>query len=198
MTASITLKLTKGELRSQRKKLSEFQAYLPILVLKKGLLQKKVLVNRSSLAHFREEMEKSLKAISSQKASLSMNPKIGSLLSIEAIDRSLENVAGISLPYISSITWKDVPYSIAGTPYGTEQFIQLGRLYLESKIRFEYAERRLRILETEFKRISVRTNLIEKVLIPRRQDNIKKILVFLGDVELAAIGRSKISKKKKV
>ncbi|WP_108624257.1 V-type ATP synthase subunit D [Candidatus Similichlamydia epinepheli] len=192
------LKLTKGELRIQRQKLDEFQAYLPTLILKKSLLQRKVLVNRSSLEHFRDEMNKSLKTISSQKASFSLNPKIGALLVLDSLDRMLENVAGVSLPYISSITWKDVPYSVAGTPSGTEQFIQLGRLYLEAKIRFEYAEIRLRLLEAEFKRISVRTNLIEKVLIPRRKENIKRILVFLGDVELAAIGRSKIAKKKKV
>ncbi|RDB31616.1 V-type ATP synthase subunit D [Candidatus Similichlamydia laticola] len=196
MTAS--LKLTKGELRIQRQKLAEFRAYLPILSLKKSLLQSKVLTARSACSHLNEELERAFQFVSEQKVSFSLNPHVASLLVVDSIERALENVAGVQLPYISSISWKEVSYSFAGTPAGTEQFVCLLKSCAETKIRFHYAQERLKLLEEEFKRISVRTNLIEKVLIPKLQGNIKKILVFLGDVELAAIGRSKISKKRKM
>jgi len=39
-------------------------------------------------------------------------------------------------------------------------------------------------------------NLFEKILIPRAKKNIKKIKVFLGDQELAAVSRAKVAKNK--
>jgi V/A-type H+-transporting ATPase subunit D len=39
-------------------------------------------------------------------------------------------------------------------------------------------------------------NLFEKILIPRAQQNIKKIKIFLGDQLLAAVCQAKVSKQK--
>jgi V/A-type H+-transporting ATPase subunit D len=39
-------------------------------------------------------------------------------------------------------------------------------------------------------------NLFEKILIPRSQENIKKIRVFLGDQQLAAVAQAKVAKRK--
>jgi V/A-type H+/Na+-transporting ATPase subunit D len=44
--------------------------------------------------------------------------------------------------------------------------------------------------------VSIRLNLFEKVLIPRAQKNIKKIKIFLGDQELAAVCQAKVAKRK--
>ena len=39
-------------------------------------------------------------------------------------------------------------------------------------------------------------NLFEKVLIPRADRNIRRIRIFLGDQQLAAVAQAKVSKKK--
>jgi V/A-type H+-transporting ATPase subunit D len=39
-------------------------------------------------------------------------------------------------------------------------------------------------------------NLFEKVLIPKAEQNIRKIVIFLSDQERAAVVRSKIAKNK--
>jgi len=39
-------------------------------------------------------------------------------------------------------------------------------------------------------------NLFEKVLIPRSQENIKKIRIFLGDQQLSAVAQAKVAKRK--
>lgn len=44
--------------------------------------------------------------------------------------------------------------------------------------------------------VSIRLNLFEKILIPRTKKNIKKIEVFLGDQELAAVAQAKVAKSK--
>jgi V/A-type H+-transporting ATPase subunit D len=44
--------------------------------------------------------------------------------------------------------------------------------------------------------VSIRVNLFEKVLIPRAQENIKKIRIFLGDQQLSAVAQAKVAKLK--
>jgi V/A-type H+-transporting ATPase subunit D len=51
-------------------------------------------------------------------------------------------------------------------------------------------------LEKEWREVSIRVNLFEKILIPRAVENIRKIKVFLGDQQLAAVSRAKVAKTK--
>jgi V/A-type H+-transporting ATPase subunit D len=43
-----------------------------------------------------------------------------------------------------------------------------------------------------------RVNLFEKKLIPELRENIRRIKIFLGDDETAAVGRAKLAKGKLV
>ena len=57
-------------------------------------------------------------------------------------------------------------------------------------------EEQVRLLSQELRVTTQRVNLFEKVKIPETKANIKKITVYLGDEQVAAVVRSKISKKK--
>jgi V/A-type H+-transporting ATPase subunit D len=57
-------------------------------------------------------------------------------------------------------------------------------------------DKRKKLLEKEYKEVSIRLNLFEKVLIPKAKENIKKIKIYLGDQQLAAVCQSKMAKKK--
>ena len=50
-------------------------------------------------------------------------------------------------------------------------------------------------LNAELRTTTQRVNLFEKVKIPETKRNIKKISVYLGDQQVAAVVRGKISKK---
>jgi V/A-type H+-transporting ATPase subunit D len=47
------------------------------------------------------------------------------------------------------------------------------------------------------RRITQRVNLFEKVLIPQTRENIRRINVYLGDAERAAVVGAKIAKRKR-
>lgn len=53
----------------------------------------------------------------------------------------------------------------------------------------------MRLLQHELRTTTQRVNLFEKVKIPETRTNIKKISVYLGDQQVAAVVRGKISKK---
>ncbi len=54
------------------------------------------------------------------------------------------------------------------------------------------------LLRQELRTTTQRVNLFEKKLIPELKENIRKIKIFLGDEETAAVGRAKQAKAKLV
>jgi len=60
----------------------------------------------------------------------------------------------------------------------------------------EVLDEQVRLLSQELRTTTQRVNLFEKVKIPETKANIKRINVFLGDEQVAAVVRSKISKRK--
>jgi V/A-type H+-transporting ATPase subunit D len=54
------------------------------------------------------------------------------------------------------------------------------------------------LLREELRTTTQRVNLFEKKLIPELKENIRKIKIFLGDEETAAVGRAKLAKGKLV
>ena len=67
---------------------------------------------------------------------------------------------------------------------------------LELDLQAEVLDEQVRLLSQELRTTTQRVNLFEKVKIPETKANIKKIGIFLGDEQVAAVVRSKISKKK--
>jgi V/A-type H+-transporting ATPase subunit D len=56
-------------------------------------------------------------------------------------------------------------------------------------------DEQVRLLNLELRVTTQRVNLFEKVKIPETKANIKRISVYLGDQQVAAVVRGKISKK---
>ena len=87
-------------------------------------------------------------------------------------------------------------FSLFATPVWMEAAIgQIQELILFRE-KIQVADQRVIALEKELREVSIRVNLFEKIMIPRAIENIKKIKIFLGDQELAAVCQAKVSKKK--
>ena len=72
----------------------------------------------------------------------------------------------------------------------------MGKKALSLDLEADTLEEQVRLLSQELRVTTQRVNLFEKVKIPETKANIKKITVYLGDEQVAAVVRSKISKKK--
>jgi V/A-type H+-transporting ATPase subunit D len=57
-------------------------------------------------------------------------------------------------------------------------------------------EEQYRLLAKELRTTTQRVNLFEKVKIPECKENIRNIRIYLGDLDTAAVARSKIAKRK--
>lgn len=192
------LKMTKNELRAQQNRLNQLLKYLPTLQLKKALLQAEVATSRQERYALEEKLELEKRAVDEYAALFAQNlPCDVSLFAkITNIKKRYENIAGADVPYFESVTFQPITYDLFETPVWLEGAIMGLRAVSQAKAEILVVLEKLAILEKELREVTIRVNLFEKILIPRAERNIKKIKVFLGDMQLAAVSQAKVAKTK--
>lgn len=192
------VKMTKNELRDQQTKLAQLEKYLPTLQLKKAMLQAEVSEARHEIAKCEEGYKKHEASVVHYSGLLTeyLNIDLQDSAKIAGINRRYENIAGVEVPYFESVVFADFPYDLFDTPAWVDAAINGLRQLVEAKIRVQIAQAKKEALEKELREVSIRVNLFEKILIPRAITNIKKIKVFLGDLQLAAVSQAKVAKTK--
>ena len=192
------IKLTKNELRIQQVKLHQLQRYLPTLQLKKAMLQTEVghaLFEWNNAMRDYETMKKAGER-SEKLLEREGGAQIAQATTVSKIVRHSESIAGVEVPIFGEVIFEPAAYSFFDTPLwydSVKRHLQALRIQEE---RAAVAEKRKEELEKELRAVSIRVNLFEKIIIPRTQANIKKIKVFLGDQQLAAVAQAKIAKGK--
>lgn len=194
----MTIRLTKNELRDQQHRLSQLEKYLPTLQLKKAMLQAEV---------YEAKLEVDAKQTTfdtQQSACQQFETLLGTHLALDlntialvtAVDKRYENIAGVEIPHFEGIHFQPITYTLFDTPPWVDGSVHEMRKLGEEQARLQIAQEKRTALERELREVSIRVNLFEKVLIPRCLSNIKKIKVFLGDQELAAVSQAKVAKTK--
>ena len=192
------IKLTKTELRLQQLKLDRLRRYLPTLQLKKAMLQVEVNQAQSEIAALVIDFSALLEKVGNYSALLTERsaPDLFSAVKIHEVSRIYENIAGTDIPNFEKVIFEPSTYSLFDTPLWFESAILGIKDLIVMRERIKIAEEKKRALEKELREVSIRVNLFEKILIPRAQENIKKIKIFLGDQQLAAVSQAKVAKKK--
>jgi V/A-type H+-transporting ATPase subunit D len=192
------LKFTKQELRQQQIKLHQLQRYLPTLQLRKALLQSEVGNAKIQKEELRSKHHDAWKTLASASSLLALNPNISldQATAISSIEKEIENIAGVEVPFLKSCNFRPYTYDLYDTPPWLDAFVEELRTFKMLAVKIAVADERSTILNRELRDVYIRVNLFEKVLIPRCLKNIKAIKIFLGDLELAAISQAKIAKTK--
>lgn len=191
------IKFTKGELKRQRDQQRQFERYLPILQLKKQQLQLEIQKVRKRLDLKTQEIA-SLKKEISNWAGLLNEPGnyVDEWIRPERVVTRELNIAGVDIPLLESVDFKDAEYDLFSTPLwmdiAIDKIRKLAALLEEEKV----LKAQLEILGIELRVTSQRVNLFEKIKIPECRENVRLIRIFLGDQQANAVGRSKIAKKK--
>lgn len=192
------IKLTKNELRAQQTRLGQLQKYLPTLQLKKAMLQFEVNEARVEIVKFEEDYQKVNTFVQTFSALLSEHSIIdfSKAVKVTNVAKRYENIAGVEVPYFEGISFADFTYNLFETPAWVDSAIECLRKLAEANAKIMVAREKKAALEKELREVSIRVNLFEKILIPRALANIKKIKVFLGDQQLAAVSQAKVAKAK--
>lgn len=192
------IKLTKSELRDQQQKLTQLERYLPTLQLKKAMLQSQVNAAIAEIERLQIKYLEDKKQCENFQELLS-KPGLYDLfktLEIEEVKKSYECIAGVDIPRFDKVIFKKVNFSLFETPYWIDDALRELKKAITAKQKVLVVIEKKEILEKELRDVSIRVNLFEKIMIPRTKGHIKKIKVFLGDQQLAAVSQAKMAKKK--
>ena len=190
------IKLTKNELKKQKDSLKMYRRYLPTLVLKKQQLQAEIRTTEIRLRELKDEKAhlddsfKSWISVFGEKGIFTPN-----ILKITSIKTTEGNIAGVAIPIFEGAEFEHALYDLVRTPLwldlAVERLEQVFLLDLEAQVVEEQRKR----LDHELRITTQRVNLFEKIKIPETRENIKKIQVYLGDQQTAAVVRGKIAKR---
>jgi len=190
------IKLTKNEQKKQKDSLKRFQRYLPTLMLKKQQLQAEIRVVDIRTAEVRATREKIDAGIKKWVAVFGQQGVFTTdILRITKLVSGEGNVAGVAIPVFESVEFEVSDYDIVAKPLWVDLAVDNMKKILFYDLQLRCLEEQQRRLRKELQTTSQRVNLFEKIKIPEAQANIKKIGVYLGDQQTAAVVRGKISKR---
>ncbi|GHV27911.1 ATP synthase subunit D [Spirochaetia bacterium] len=190
------IKLTKNELKKQKDSLKMYKRYLPTLMLKKQQLQMEI---RTTELRIKELMEQKNILDETFKTWVGVFSETGvftpDILKVTGVRTSQGNIAGVNIPIFEGADFVLAPYDLVRKPLwldlAAEKMKQVILLDLEALV----LEEQRKLLDHELRVTTQRVNLFEKIKIPETKGNIKKIGVYLGDQQTAAVVRGKIAKR---
>ena len=191
------LKYNKTALKAQRDARAKYEKFLPILQLKKMQLQIVIrqmepLIDRKT----RELKETANKIRPWSRLLTDPSVDIGDYIGIENVLTWTDNIAGVDVPEFKEVRFRDVPYSLFATPAWLDRAVSDLRELVSLREEVRVLMLKEALIREELRITTQRCNLFEKKLIPELKENIRRIRIFLGDEETAAVGRAKLAKAK--
>jgi len=190
------LRLTKNELKKQKDAIKRYQQYLPTLLLKKQQLQSEILKLHQQMEALKKEKAFLKATIYKWVDVFAEETDIKDLVVLDQIKTEEGYIAGIDIPVFKEITFKEKEYDLYKTPLWVDYGIEAIKSTMEVNAKMEVLKRQDKQIRDELRVTTQRVNLFEKVMIPRTKENIKKIQIYLGDVQTAAVVTGKIAKDK--
>ncbi|MBN2724055.1 MAG: V-type ATP synthase subunit D [Deltaproteobacteria bacterium] len=191
------VKLNKNSLREQNINLKLYLEFLPTLELRKQQLQSEVGASRNEITAAAQELDVILKSAESFAGRISgMLQELKDTVSIEKVHREIINVAGVKVPQFRKVSFNRSPYSLVATPWIFDSAVKFMETAIGKREQILILKEKFALLDKELTKTTQRINLYEKVLIPQTRENIRKIKVYLGDQQTAAVCRAKIAKNK--
>ena len=192
------VQLSKSALAREQKNLETYKRFLPSLDLKRQQVMAERSKAKRQLAESRRELDE-LQKTAGEPLPMLANREIDvtDLVKLSDVTLDDENLVGTYLPRLQAVIVEVRDYALMGKPIWVDAAVEILRRMLELRVRVQVEERRFALLEVAVKTITQRVNLFDKVLIPRANQNIKRIQIYLSDMETAAVVRSKIAKRKR-
>lgn len=188
--------LTKNELKKQKDRLKILTRYLPTLRLKKRQFQVEIsnveekmhVLNRKK-ATIEEDFQRWI-SVFGEDIGLAKN-----ILAIEEVKKAEGSIAGLSIPVFLGATFAPVTYDLWRTPLWVDKAIKEMKRVILIDIELRFLEEQRSLLSVEMRKMTQRVNLFEKIKIPESRSHIKRIGIYLGDQQTAAVVRGKIAKR---
>lgn len=191
------LAFNKGALNKQKKQLTTYQRFLPALELKQKQLMAEKKVAERRVHEVEIKIRENRRYVEQHLMMLGCSDiHLEGMVKLKRLELEDEHVVGIAVPAIKNIVLDVVEYGYLSKPHWVDSCINKLKLAIALELEFEVMTERLKRLEAATRSATQRVNLFSKILIPDTQKAIRKIGLFVSDMETASVARSKLTKQK--
>ncbi len=190
------VKLTKNELKTQKDSLKRFKRYLPTLILKKQQLQMVIRQVEQKIKDVEARRDEVYHVLQDWISVFGEDLNLMEYIKIKSIVKDTGNIAGVDIPIFSDLEFQFVEYNLFTLPLWVDAGLDVLKKMAAFDAEIEVLSEQHSLLGKELRITTQRVNLFEKVKIPETSSNIRKIQIYLGDQQTAAVVRGKMAKNK--
>ena len=193
------LAYSKASLSKESAKLKRYKQFLPSLDLKRQQLAAERKKAQQALRQTELEIEQCYHKSAEMLPMLAdKSIHVHNLVKVSQLEMAEENVVGVHLPVIKKLTIDVQEYSLFTEPHWVDQLVVQLKIIMQLKLQHQVEQQRVETLGEAVKKVTQRVNLFDKVLIPKAQQDIRKIRIYLSDLERAGVVRAKSTKQKRL
>jgi V/A-type H+-transporting ATPase subunit D len=190
--------MNKNTLAQLKLELKEYKTALPVFEMKEQQLKGFVQMVEHSIDRLSQAIEATNTATKQWAAVMAENTiDMSDIVGVEKILTKKKEIAGVTIEEFQDITFKKNEIDWFNTPLWIDSAIVAIQDQKTDYAIIEIEQRNLGRLHEELAEARRMKNALKEVFIPETKENIRKIEIYLGDVERLAIGCAKLVKKKK-
>lgn len=190
--------MNKNSLAALKTELREYNTALPVFEMKEQQL--KVIVQaielsitrlKNRIEQINEETKKWVAVMAEDAIDLSDVVQVGRVITEK------REIAGTAIETFVDIVFENNEVDLFTTPLWVDTAIEVVMDQKTNHIMLDIEEKNIELLREELAEARRMKNALKEVFIPETKEHIRKIEIYLGDVERLTIGCAKLVKKKK-
>jgi len=190
--------MNKNTLAALKSELEEYKAALPVFEMKEQQLKEAVQTVETSIQRLLEAIEATNQEVQSWSGVMAESTiDLGTLAEVKTVDTDQRELTGVTIDVFRDLSFKDAEVDPFHTPLWVESAMEVLRDQKTNRTLLDIERKNLALLQEELAEARRMKNALKEVFIPETKENIRKIEIYLGDVERLAIGSAKLVKKKK-
>jgi V/A-type H+-transporting ATPase subunit D len=190
--------MNKNTLAQLKLELKEYKTALPVFEMKEQQLKESVQMVEHSIDRLSKAIEATNTSTKQWAAVMAENTiDLSNIVRVEKVLTKKKEIAGVTIEEFKDITFRNDEIDLFNTPLWIDSAIIAIQDQKTDYAIIEIEKLNLERLHEELAEARRMKNALKEVFIPETKENIRKIEIYLGDVERLAIGCAKLVKKKK-
>jgi V/A-type H+-transporting ATPase subunit D len=190
--------MNKNTLAALKTELKEYRIALPVFEMKEQQLKELI----QEITEAISQLEASIESINDEtKPWVAVFAEevnnLNEAVKIKELKTTSREVAGVPIEEFDTIYFEDTNIDTFNTPLWVDAAIDLIKDQKTNLRIIELEQQNMLLVQEELAEARRMKNALKEVFIPETKENIRKIEIYLGDVERLAIGCAKLVKKKK-
>ncbi len=190
--------MNKNSLAALKLELKEYQGALPVFEMKEQQLKEAVQSIEHNIMRLTESSEETNKEVKKWAAVMAETTvDLSDMAKADRIITEKKEIAGVTIDVFEDVVFGNTEVDLFSTPLWVDAAMEAIIHQKTRHIILEIERRNAERLREELAEARRMKNALKEVFIPETIEHIRKIEIYLGDVERLAIGCAKLVKKKK-